>query len=136
MPYLGGFEQWPEYKVHAKGACSSCQGLLAYSLERLKSLGEYDKNAGMSIVLGRTAELPKGVNPKELILMGDCVKKFRDKGIFVGGCPPLEMEPAWTIMDRVWHGPPDEWTRDYLEEIALFEEDVKKNRSKTGAKKK
>ena len=106
---------------------------MAYSLERLKSLGEYDKNAGISIVLGRTAELPKGVNPRDLILMGDCVKKFRDRGIFVAGCPPLEMEPTWTIIDREFHGPPEEWTRDYLEELALFEDYLKKKRGKTGA---
>jgi hypothetical protein len=75
LPYLGGFEQWPEYNIYAKGACSSCQGLLAFTLEKLEALNEYDKNAGISIVLGHIKELPKDVNPKDLILMGSCVKK-------------------------------------------------------------
>jgi uncharacterized protein (DUF362 family) len=141
IPYLGGFEQWPEYNIYAKNACSSCQGLLAYSLERLKSLGEYDKNAGMSIVLGRTAEPPKGVKPENLILMGDCVKKFRDKGLFVSGCPPFEMEPCWTIMDRKFNESMESWGgRDYYAEVAIFKEYVLKLKEqmtkKEGVKKK
>ncbi|MFC2045339.1 DUF362 domain-containing protein [Chloroflexota bacterium] len=100
FPYLGGFDQWPEYDIHGEGACSSCQSLLACTMEKLKSLGEYDKNAGMTIVVGRTKELPKGVDPNNLLLFGDCTKKFRDQGIFSGGCPPLESSPLWSIMDR------------------------------------
>jgi hypothetical protein len=105
LPYLGGFEQWPEYKIYAKGSCSNCQSLLAFTMEKLKALGEYEKNAGTSIVLGRTKELPKGVKPKGLILVGDCVKKYRGQGIFAGGCPPAEPSPLWAIIDR----------RDYYE---------------------
>jgi uncharacterized protein (DUF362 family) len=130
IPYLGGFEQWPEYNIYAQNACSSCQGLLAYSLERLKSLDEYDKNAGMSIILGRTAEPPKGVKPENLIIMGDCVKKFRDKGIFVPGCPPLEMEPCWSIIDRKCYATQEEWYRDYVGELSLFREYVNKLKEK------
>ena len=99
-PYLGGFEQWPEYNIYAEGSCSSCQGLLAFTMEKLKSLGEYDKNAGISIVIGRKKELPKGVKPEDLILMGTCAKKYHDQGIYVGGCPPGEPFPAWAIIDR------------------------------------
>jgi uncharacterized protein (DUF362 family) len=100
LPYLGGFEQWPEYNIHAEGACSSCQGLLAFTMEKLKAMNEYDTNAGISIVAGRTKELPRGVKPEDLILIGDCVKRFRDQGIFVGGCPPAEPFPYWAITDR------------------------------------
>jgi uncharacterized protein (DUF362 family) len=101
LPYLGGFEQWPEYNIYAEGACSSCQGLLSFTLEKLKALGEYDKNAGISVVLGPTREeLPHGVESQDLILMGDCVKKHRNQGIFVDGCPPGESFPLWSIIDR------------------------------------
>jgi uncharacterized protein (DUF362 family) len=122
IPYLGGFEQWPEYNIYAEGACSSCQGLLGYSMERLKSLGEYDRNAGISIVLGPTAQLPPGVEPRDLILMGDCVKKYRDHGLYVSGCPPIEMEPAWTIMDRKFNPDPATFTHVYGDELAIFQE--------------
>jgi len=115
LPYFGGFEQWPEYHIYAEGACSSCQGLLAHNLEWLKALGEYDKNAGMSIVLGKTKELPKGVDPENLILMGDCVKKHRRQGIFAGGCPPVEPAVLWGIIDR----------RSYVD-ISDFDFDIRK----------
>ncbi len=88
MPYLGGFDQWPEYCVDSSGSCSSCQGLTAYSLERLKQLGEYDKNAGVTVLLGPKKSLPKGVKPRDLILVGECLKKYSDQGVFVKGCPP------------------------------------------------
>ncbi len=99
LPYLGSFEQWPEYKFYSH-ACSSCQALLAFTMEKLKSLNEYDKNAGISIIAGSTKELPEGVKPKDLILMGDCVRKYRGQGVFVGGCPPAEPFPLWAITDR------------------------------------
>lgn len=100
LPYLGEFDQWPEYNIYAEGSCSSCQALLAFTMEKLKSLGEYNKNAGISIVVGRTKELPKVANPKDLILVGDCVKKYRNHGIFACGCSPAEPFPLWAITDR------------------------------------
>jgi hypothetical protein len=93
-----------------------------------ESLCEYDKNAGISILLGRTTNLPKGVKPRDLILMGDCVKKFRDQGIFIQGCPHFEMEPAWSIMDREYKPDPDTWKRDYISELTVFKEYVLKMR--------
>jgi uncharacterized protein (DUF362 family) len=100
IPYLGGFEQWPEYHIYAENACSSCQCLLAYNMERLKALGEYEKNAGITIVLGRKKELPKGVPHDDLILVGECLKKFRDQGISASGCPPIEPAIQFAIVDR------------------------------------
>jgi len=101
MPYLGGFEQWPEYHIYSEGSCSSCNALLAYTMVKLKSLGEYEKNAGMSIVVGPKRKLPEGVKPgKDLLIMGSCTKKFRDQGLYAGGCPPAERFPLWAIIDR------------------------------------
>lgn len=128
VPYLEGLDQYKEYKIIAKDACKYCEGLLVHSLERLKPIGEYEKNAGMTIVLGRNAVPPKGVNPKELILMGDCVKKFRDHGIFIEGCPPHEREPAAAIMERRYDG----WAitnRNTREEYSIFVEYTKQKRA-------
>ena len=120
MPYMGGFEQWPEYHIHAENACSSCQGLLAYSLEGLKALGIYDKNAGMHIVVGAHKELPAGVGPEKIILVGDCTKKFKGKCIMAGGCPPAKPYIMFSILDK----------RDYFEDAPdtreRFEATVKK----------
>ena len=100
LPYLEGMEQWPEYNLYPEGACSSCLGLIGFTMEKLKALGEYEKNAGISVVLGRKKELPKGVKPEDMILVGDCLKKHRGVGIFCAGCPPMEGLPLFCILNR------------------------------------
>jgi uncharacterized protein (DUF362 family) len=104
FPYLEGFETWPEYDIYADGACSSCAALVAFSMEKLKALGEYEKNSGCTILLGpkRDDQMPKDVDPNDVILVGDCLKRFRGKGVghWVGNCPPLEPHVVWTIVDR------------------------------------
>lgn len=133
-PHLEGFDQFPEYKVYVnEGSCKYCEGLVQYSLERLKSLGEYEKNAGASIVLGHPKELPKGVKPQDLILMGSCTEKFRDQGIYIPGCPPGEQQPASAIMYRQIFAAPSQAPRSYHgEEIPLFMDYIKKKREKAG----
>ncbi|MFH1032010.1 MAG: DUF362 domain-containing protein [Chloroflexota bacterium] len=124
-PYLDDIvKKYPEYRFYKhEGACFLCEGLIAWSLERIKPLGEYEKNAGMSIVYGRAKELPKGVKPQDLILLGNCIpKKFRDKGIWVQACPPIEREPASAIIDRRYDGwgTPTVNKRNYRQEIDDF----------------
>ncbi len=103
IPYLGGFQQWPEYNILADNSCSSCQGLLAYTMETLKAIGAYDVNAGITIMIGRKKELPEGVDPQNLILIGDCLQRYRGRGAFVGGCPPGEPFALFAVMDRQDH---------------------------------
>ncbi len=105
LPYLKGFKAWPEYNFYLEGSCSSCQGLLALTMEKLKAMGEYDKNKEISIIVGRKKELPKGLKlGKDVILIGDCLKKYRGQGSpFSGGCPPQEPFPLWVIIDRKDH---------------------------------
>jgi uncharacterized protein (DUF362 family) len=101
LPYLEGLDAYPEYNFYIENACSSCQGLLALTLEKLKALGQYEKNQGIDIVVGPKKELPKGVRVgNNLILAGDCLKKYRKHGHWVAGCPPLEPLPLWAITDR------------------------------------
>ncbi len=128
LPYLEGFDKYPEYHIDTTGACSSCLGLVQLTLEKLKSLGEYEKNSDVTILVGRKKGLPPGVEKgKKLILHGDCLKKYRKEGVFIGGCPPAEPHPVWAIVDR----------KDYTEigpdlrermarESPLFEEHLKK----------
>jgi uncharacterized protein (DUF362 family) len=106
LPYIGGFDQWPEYHIYAENACSSCQGLLAYTMEWLKALGEYDKHAGTNIVVGSKREMPPGLDPEKTILVGDCNKKFRGQGYFAQGCPPAEPYILFSMLEK----------RDYLED--------------------
>lgn len=107
MPYMQGFDAWPEYNIHVENACSGCQGLVAFTMERLRGLGEYEKNKGIHVIVGRKKDLPKGVKPgRDLILVGDCTRALRKKigeenCLFSSGCPPIYISPSWVIMDRV-----------------------------------
>ena len=53
--------------------------------------------------------------------MGNCIpEELRDKGIFVPGCPPWEMHPAWPIIERKWIDDMGAWGRNYGDERATF----------------
>jgi len=120
FPYLEGFETWPQYTFDTSGACSSCEALVAFTMEKLKALGEYEKNAGCTIVVGakRDDEMPKGVDPNDVILVGDCLKRFKGKGVghWAGNCPPLEPHVLWAIMDRRDHFEMEPGTRERMAE--------------------
>lgn len=80
MPYLEGFWVFPEYHFHIKNACSTCQGLTSLTMSKLKSLGEYEKNARIHIDLGRHNKIPEGVDDgKDVFLMGDCTLGLKKK---------------------------------------------------------
>jgi uncharacterized protein (DUF362 family) len=100
LPYLEGLEKYPEYKIDTEGACSSCLSLVGLTMEKLKALGEYDKNKDVTIFVGRKKAIPDDLDPYRVILFGDCLKKYRKKGVFVGGCPPAEPHPLWAVVDR------------------------------------
>ncbi len=100
LPYLERFDTWPEYNIMYENSCSSCQSLVAFTMEKLKALGEYDKNTDAVIVLGAKKEIPEDIPPEKLILCGNCTAKYRKRGVAVHGCPPSEPHIAWAIIDR------------------------------------
>jgi uncharacterized protein (DUF362 family) len=114
LPYLDGFDTWPEYQILTENSCSSCQSLVAFSMEKLKALGEYEKNKDAVIVLGAKKEVPD-VPKKQLILCGNCLKKHRSKGIAINGCPPSEPHVAWAIIDREDQMEIQPWLRERME---------------------
>ncbi len=100
LPYLEKFDTWPEYNIMHENSCSSCQSLVAFTMEKLKALGEYDKNTDAVIVVGAKKELPEGIPPEKLILVGNCTARYRGCGVAVHGCPPSEPHIGWAIIDR------------------------------------
>jgi uncharacterized protein (DUF362 family) len=108
MPYLEGFGVFPEYNFYIKNACSTCQGLTAFTMSKLKALGEYKRNAGIHIALGRHNKIPEGFEDgQDVFLVGDCTaglkKKLERAGItcyHIAGCPPEEPFLPWAIVDR------------------------------------
>jgi hypothetical protein len=101
IPYLDGFGAFLEYDFHVKAACSTCQGLTAFTMSKLKALGEYDKNAGVHVVLGWHKDTPEELlDGQPVFLMGDCTltlkKRLDEAGVtsfYVHGCPPPEPTP-------------------------------------------
>ena len=121
LPYLEGFEKYSEYDIDTEGACSSCLALVGLTMEKLKAIGEYDKNTDATILVGRKKEIPEGIPPDKLILVGDCLKKYREKGLFSIGCPPAEPFPIWSIIDRKDYVDVPPWARERMaKESELF----------------
>ncbi|MCK8060618.1 MULTISPECIES: DUF362 domain-containing protein [unclassified Fusibacter] len=109
MPYLEGFEAFPEYDVHVGMACSTCQGLTSFNLVRMKSLGYYEKCAGTQVIVGsyKGRKIPEGVDLDQPVhLMGRCAMGLKatieaegGTAYATPGCPPVEPLLSWNIMD-------------------------------------
>lgn len=104
IPYIGDMStRWPEYDVRCTGACSSCQALLAINMEELKAVGEYDKNAGMTIVIGANNEIPADIPDERIVLHGNCTKKYlkdHPNAFHILGCPPNEPALYLTVQRK------------------------------------
>jgi uncharacterized protein (DUF362 family) len=137
LPYMEGLEKYPEYKIDTEGACSSCLSLVGLTMEKLKALGEYEKNTDLHIFVGRKKEIPDGLDPEKVLLFGDCLKKFRSKGLLAEGCPPLEPHPLWAIVDRKSYSGMGPGFRERMaEEGPPFEEYMEKLKKEKQAEKK
>jgi len=129
LPYLDGFDAWPEYNIHCQNACSTCEGLMAYTLVRLQAMGLYELNKGVNVLVGRKKALPEGLEPgRDLILVGDCLRPLKRKienaggeCVFVTGCPPLEPLPYWAIRDRTDQPDPVALADEKIREAARLE---------------
>lgn len=126
LPHLEGMDLSGEYKIDSQNACSSCLSLIGLAMEKLKSLNEYEQNKDVTILVGRKKKIPEGIPHDELILMGDCLKKWRTKGIFIEGCPPIEDHPHWAIIDRKpVEGEIPDWRKRQAKEVGAFEKHMK-----------
>ena len=121
QPHLEGMDISGEYSINSENACSSCLSLIGLAMEKLKSLDEYENNKDANIFIGRKKEIPEGIPPERIVLMGDCLKRWRNKGIFVGGCPPIEDHPHWAIIDRKpAEGDVEDWRKRQANEMESF----------------
>ena len=59
LPYMEGFDKYPEYTIDTEGACSSCLALVGLTMEKLKSLGQYEDNSDLTILVGRKKKFPR-----------------------------------------------------------------------------
>lgn len=79
-------------KIIQGNPCSACLNELGESLALCENQLEDFKD--LIILVGPKAR--PHLSCRNLILFGNCLKKYKDKGIYVAGCPPTEYEPAKT----------------------------------------
>lgn len=107
VPYVGDMSsRWPEYDVRCEGACSSCQALLALSMEKLKAIGAYDKCSNTHIVTGGKNDLSDITDNENLVLHGNCTFKYlkaHPGARWIKGCPPGEGCFYLTVSEGVLH---------------------------------
>lgn len=85
--------QFPGVTILDEQSCSACQSTVMLFLKRYADqLGEYfPGNKKITIAIGKGHE---GV-PPNTVCVGNCIRRFRDTGVHVPGCPPV----ASTILD-------------------------------------
>lgn len=141
VPYLKGWENWPDYHIHLINACSSCQSLVSYTMARITGMGKYDEFAGTHIIAGRVGELPEDVKPGDpYLLFGDCTetlwKKLKDQGVpdnenlHVTGCPPSEPYPYWVLEDKVSYGEREDLRERNTRDLQIFNKWMETERQK------
>ena len=144
IPYIKGWENWPDYHIHIKNACSSCQSLVSYTLSRITGMGKYDEFKGTHIIVGRQNEMPEDVKPGDpYLLFGDCTetlwKKQQAAGVpdcenlHVTGCPPSEPYPYWVLEDKVTYGEIDDLRGRNTKDLAIFNKWMEAERQKLEA---
>jgi len=82
MPFPEGFQILMDEK-----ACSGCRNIVTEVLLAVKDAGQLDRAAGWTVIAGKLDKLPD-VDREKLLFIGACTTKFRNEGIFVGGCAP------------------------------------------------
>jgi len=81
----------PPFQLIFQDACTGCRNSVVSSLIDLKEYGRLDYLKDKIIIAGPVKEIPSGVSPNNLIVVGKCAQKFRDKGFFASGCPPYDV---------------------------------------------
>ncbi len=83
-------DDWAEYITpHTEGACFGCLASQYRALAILKARGLLGQAKGLHIVLGPKDRIPdEWGTGKNLLLLGNCLVKFKHLGMWSEGCPP------------------------------------------------
>ena len=73
-------------KVIEKDSCTGCMGETVSTFIYLNKAGFHEKLPDLTLIMGTPEEIPP-LKEKPVVL-GRCAKEYRDRGIFVPGCPP------------------------------------------------
>lgn len=76
-------------------ACSACEGEFHSPLFYMSMAGLMDRLKGLTVVMGEQKSPPK-IGDK-MILVGECVREFKNLAPFIDGCPPR----GWALTRKV-----------------------------------
>ena len=83
IPFPQGFQV-----LYDEKACSGCRNQMLSSLVDMANAGVLDQAKGWTVLCGKFEQLPDVSNVEKLLLIGACLSRFKDKGVFVQACPP------------------------------------------------
>jgi uncharacterized protein (DUF362 family) len=81
---------YPDVTVYDRGSCSACLSTLMVFLQKQRQnldgyrLEDRKFHVGIGKYIG---DFPEGT-----VLLGNCTQKFKDRGVFVQGCPPVSSQ--------------------------------------------
>ena len=86
---------YPDVVVYDRGSCSACLSTLMVFLQGQRHrLDEYRlKDDKFHVGIGKyLQEFPEGT-----VLLGNCTQRFKDRGVFIQGCPPISSQILETL---------------------------------------
>ena len=80
---------FPNVDAYVGCVCKGCYDPLMVTFDGLRLRGKLKKMGKVTVIMGKDAPVPDSFGDKTFIV-GDCAKKHKDSGVFIGGCPPLK----------------------------------------------
>ncbi|MGE5542422.1 MAG: hypothetical protein ACM3WT_05245, partial [Bacillota bacterium] len=76
--------------VCGERTCTGCHNTVFSAIHDMKNDNQLDYLRGKRILAGPMDEkdIPQDVPKKNIVLVGKCLAKFQDRGVWVKGCPP------------------------------------------------
>jgi len=97
--YPEGFKVVVEEK-----ACTGCRESVLGALSALNQEKKLELYKGWTVIAGQTETIPQGDKSK-LLIVGNCIRKYKNQGIFVEGCPPW----GWQVINGFKGEDSDPW---------------------------
>ncbi|MBN2152648.1 MAG: DUF362 domain-containing protein [Candidatus Lokiarchaeota archaeon] len=96
----------PRIRVfQGKDTCrGGCLAMLRSILDGYGMVNGWDSLGDMAIIIGKGVDVPErgldGLKKRKTIVFGDCAKEYKDRGVFIGGCPPEYLRTATALALR------------------------------------
>ena len=82
--------QFGDATIVEKDTCTGCMAEMLSTFIYLNRAGFGDRLEDLTLVLGTPDEVPS--TDRATVIIGKCARAFRDRGLYVPGCPPHGFE--------------------------------------------